>query len=42
MEYFSDDERDAMLNEEWKFDQNFIHELYKDKVTNIEKVLFES
>ena len=42
MEYFSDDERDAMLNEEWEFDQNFIHELYKDKVTNIEKVLFES
>jgi len=29
MEYFTDEEKDAMLKEEWEFDRNFIHEKYR-------------
>jgi len=37
MEYFTDEEKDAMLKEEWEFDRNFIHEKYRKIVVNAEK-----
>jgi hemerythrin-like domain-containing protein len=38
MEYFTQEERDAMLEEGFAFDQKLIHEKYKDIVTNAEKM----
>jgi hemerythrin-like domain-containing protein len=32
MNYFSQAEKEAMLQEEWEFDKNLIHEIYKKKV----------
>lgn len=36
MEYFTEEEKDAMLKEEWEFDRNFIHEKYGKIVVNAE------
>ncbi len=35
MNYFTDDERDNMLNEMWKFDKNMIHEKYRKVVEGL-------
>ena len=37
MQYFTDEEKDAMLKEEWEFDRNFVHEKYGKIVVNAEK-----
>jgi len=37
MDYFTEKERDTMLNEMWKFDKNMIHEKYTKVVENHEK-----
>lgn len=37
MSYFSQSEQESMLEEEWKFDRDFIHEIYKEKVNEIKK-----
>ncbi len=36
MKYFSKDEKDAMLKEEYEFDQGFIHVVYEDIVKQAE------
>jgi len=38
MEYFSNEEKDAMLNEGYEFDRNLIHAKYQDVVVRAEKV----
>lgn len=37
MKYLDEDERDKLLEEEYEFDRNFIHELYKDVVSDVEE-----
>ena len=37
MDYFTEQERDAMLNEMWEFDRNMIHEKYTKVVKGYEK-----
>ena len=37
MSYFTDDEKDALLQEEYEFDRNFIHQVYEDIVSETEK-----
>lgn len=32
MNYFSSEEKEAMLKEEWEFDKNLIHQIYKEKI----------
>jgi len=39
MDYFTEAERQAILNEEWEFDRNLIHEKYKNMVLAVEKEL---
>ncbi|MFW6115125.1 MAG: hemerythrin domain-containing protein, partial [Thermodesulfobacteriota bacterium] len=39
MEYFSKEEKDAMLKEEYEFDRILIHDLYRDYVTKEEQRL---
>lgn len=36
MNYFSPEEKEAMLKEEWEFDKNLIHLIYKNKVFEAE------
>jgi hemerythrin-like domain-containing protein len=36
MDYFSKEEKDAMLNEEYEFDRDLIHQIYRDCVTKAE------
>jgi hemerythrin-like domain-containing protein len=36
MEYFTAEEKDLMLKEEWEFDKNLIHQIYKTKISEIE------
>jgi hemerythrin-like domain-containing protein len=36
MEYFNQEEKDAMLMEEYEFDRKLIHQLYKEKITTAE------
>jgi hemerythrin-like domain-containing protein len=36
MKYFTESEKDAMLREEYEFDRQFVHEKYKDVVTEAE------
>lgn len=36
MQYFSHDEKDALLEESWKFDKTLIHEKYKSVVEDLE------
>jgi hemerythrin-like domain-containing protein len=38
MDYFTVEEKDQMLKEEWEFDKNLIHQIYKAKVSEKEKV----
>jgi hemerythrin-like domain-containing protein len=33
MNYFTSEEKEAMLKEEWEFDKNLIHQIYKDKIS---------
>lgn len=33
MNYFTSEEKEAMLKEEWEFDKNLIHRIYKDKIS---------
>lgn len=37
MKYFSQKEQDALLQEEYEFDKNFIHVIYRDIITKLEK-----
>lgn len=37
MEYFSQEEKDAMLQESWEFDKNLFHEIYKERVKRFEE-----
>lgn len=37
MDYFTEQERDAMLNEMWEFDRNIIHEKYTNIVEEYER-----
>lgn len=37
MEYFTDEEKDAMLEEEYEFDRNMIHEKYRQTVEGMEQ-----
>jgi len=37
MNYFTDAEKDAMLNEMWEFDRKMIHEKYTKVVEQYEK-----
>jgi hemerythrin-like domain-containing protein len=39
MNYFSQEEKEAMLQEEWEFDKNLIHQIYKNKISEAEKLL---
>jgi hemerythrin-like domain-containing protein len=39
MKYFSQEEKEVMLREEWEFDRNLIHLLYKNKISDAEKLL---
>jgi hemerythrin-like domain-containing protein len=39
MDYFTDEEKDAMLEEGFEFDQNLIHQKYQDAVTRAEQLL---
>lgn len=39
MKYFSQEEKEAMLKEEWEFDKNLIHQIYKNKISDAEKML---
>lgn len=39
MNYFSSDEKETMLREEWEFDKNLIHLIYKDRVAEAENRL---
>lgn len=32
MAYFTSEEKDAMLNEEYEFDKNLIHQIYREKI----------
>jgi hemerythrin-like domain-containing protein len=32
MSYFTPEEQEAMLKEEWEFDRNLIHQIYKQKI----------
>jgi hemerythrin-like domain-containing protein len=38
MNYFSQEEKEAMLQEEWEFDKNLIHQIYKNKISEAEKL----
>jgi len=38
MHYFTQEEKDAMLREEYEFDRNLIHNKYRALVENVEKV----
>jgi hemerythrin-like domain-containing protein len=42
MDYFSKEEKDAMLNEEYEFDRVLIHEIYRGKVTKAEEYVFSA
>lgn len=33
MNYFTSEEKEAMLKEEWEFDKNLIHQIYTDKIS---------
>lgn len=30
--YFTAEEKEAILKEEWKFDKNLVHQIYKEKI----------
>jgi hypothetical protein len=37
MNYFTQAEKEAMLQEEWEFDKNLIHQIYKNKINEAER-----
>jgi Uncharacterized conserved protein len=37
MNYFTQAEKEAMLQEEWEFDKNLIHQIYKNKISEAER-----
>jgi hypothetical protein len=39
MDYFTESERDRMLEEEMDFDRSFIHKIYKEKTMQIKHAL---
>lgn len=39
MHYFSPEEKGAMLEEEYEFDRNLIHQIYKERIGQAEKML---
>ncbi len=39
MKYFSPEEKEAMLKEEWEFDKNLIHQIYKKKISEAENLV---
>ncbi|MBI5603728.1 MAG: hemerythrin, partial [Deltaproteobacteria bacterium] len=39
MNYFSPEEKEAMLQEEWEFDKNLIHQIYKERIGQAEILL---
>ena len=39
MDYFTEQERDAMLTEGWEFDRKLIHEKYQNIVTELERAV---
>ena len=39
MNYFSPEEKEDMLREEWEFDKNLIHLIYKNRVADAENKL---
>lgn len=39
MNYFTQEEKEAMLLEEWEFDKNLIHQIYKNKISEAEKLV---
>lgn len=41
MNYFSQEEKEAMLQEEWEFDKNLIHQIYQNRIREAEKLLGE-
>jgi hemerythrin-like domain-containing protein len=38
MNYFNREEKEAMLKEEWEFDKNLIHQIYKNKISEAENL----
>jgi aminoglycoside phosphotransferase family enzyme len=40
MDYFTQEEKDAMLHEEYKFNRVLIHDLYREYVTKEEEQVF--
>jgi hemerythrin-like domain-containing protein len=38
MNYFSPEEKEAMLREEWEFDKNLIHVIYRERIVQAEAV----
>jgi hypothetical protein len=40
MNYFTDKEKETMLDEYWEFDKKLIHEKYKDVIDKMEKKSF--
>ncbi|MGC1404994.1 MAG: hemerythrin domain-containing protein [Thermodesulfobacteriota bacterium] len=36
MNYFSPEEKEAILKEEWEFDKNLIHQIYKERIGLVE------
>ncbi len=41
MNYFSQEEKEAMLQEEWEFDKNLIHQTYQNRIREAEKLVGE-
>ena len=39
MKYFNKEEQEVMLQEEWEFDKNLIHLIYKNKISEAENLL---
>jgi hemerythrin-like domain-containing protein len=39
MDYFTREEKETMLQEGWDFDKNLIHQIFKEKVSEMEKGL---
>ena len=39
MNYFSPEEKEAMLQEEWEFDKNLIHQIYKERIRQAERLV---
>ena len=39
MNYFTTEEKDSMLKEEWEFDKNLIHQIYREKVDKTERLI---